>query len=109
MADNATNPTPSSNVTPMATDSKLTDEQKRAELRARIEAGNKRLEERTLADQAKDAAGTAVEFAKKHPLATVGGAVVLGLAIGAMTRPGRRAGRKGGRMASVATRRNARP
>ena len=101
MADYA-NPTPSTNVTPISGDTQMTDEEKRAELRARIEAGNRRHQERTFADQAKDAADSAVEFAKKHPVATIAGGVVLGLAIGAMTRPGRRLGRRGGEMASYA-------
>ena len=42
------------NVTPISADSKLTDEQKRDQLRARIEAGEKRNEERSLGDQAKE-------------------------------------------------------
>ena len=66
------------NVTPISADRSLTDEQKREQLRARIEAGEKRNEERSLADQAKDVADSAIEFAKKHPVATVAGAVVVG-------------------------------
>ena len=68
------------NVTPISADSELTDEQKREQLRARIEAGERRNEARSLADQAKDVADSAIEFAKKHPVATVAGAVVIGLA-----------------------------
>ena len=59
------------NVTPISADSKLTDEQKRDQLRARIEAGEKRNEERSLGDQAKGVADSAIEFTKKHPLAVV--------------------------------------
>jgi ElaB/YqjD/DUF883 family membrane-anchored ribosome-binding protein len=87
MADAAEN-----NVTPISADSKLNDEQKREQLRDRIEAGEKRNEARSLADQAKDAADSAVEFTKKHPFAVIGG----------MTRPGRRLGRRGGTIAAIA-------
>lgn len=90
------------NVTPISADSRLSDEQKRQQLRAKIEAGEQRNAERTLADQAKDAADTALEFTKKHPFAVVGGAIAVGLAIGAMTRPGRRLGRRGGVLAGLA-------
>lgn len=97
MSDTAQN-----NVTPISADSKLTDAEKRDQLRARIEAGERRNEERSFADQAKDVADSAIEFAKKHPVATVAGAVVVGLAIGAMTRRGRELGRRGGSLASYA-------
>ena len=90
------------NVTPISADSKLTDEQKRDQLRARIEAGEKRNEERNLGDQAKEVADSAIEFTKKHPLAVVGGVLVAGIAIGAMTRRGRRLGRRGGAFATLA-------
>lgn len=90
------------NVTPISADSALTDEQKREQLRARIEAGERRNEERSITDQAKDVADSAIEFAKKHPVATVAGAVAIGLAIGAMTRRGRELGRRGGSLASYA-------
>lgn len=63
---------------------------RRDELRAKIEASERRIAERTLADQAKDAAESAIEYTRKNPLTVVGGAVALGLAIGLMTRPGRR-------------------
>lgn len=91
-----------SNVTPISAESKLSDAQKREQLRARIEAGEARNEERTLADQAKEAADSALEFTKKHPLAVVGGVLVTGLAIGAMTRRGRNLGRRGGVLAGLA-------
>lgn len=91
-----------SNVTPISAESPLSDEQKREQLRARIEAGEERNEQRTLADQAREAADSAIAFTKKHPLAVVGGVLVAGLAIGAMTRPGRRIGRRGGVLAGLA-------
>lgn len=98
MADTAEN-----NITPISADSKLTDQQKRDQLRARIEAGERRQEERGLLDQAKDVADSAVDFAKRHPVATVAGAIAVGLTVGAMTRRGRELGRRGGSLASYAT------
>ncbi len=63
---------------------------KRDALRARIEAAERRNAERTLADQAREAASSAAQYTRAHPLAVVGGAVALGLVIGLLTRPGRR-------------------
>ncbi|MEL6738112.1 MAG: hypothetical protein AAFY19_11925 [Pseudomonadota bacterium] len=63
----------------------------RDELRAKIEARERRIAARTLADEARDAAQSATAYAKEHPLQVVGGAIVLGLVIGALTKPGRRA------------------
>ena len=80
----------------------MTADEKRAELREKIEAGEKRHEERALADRAKDAAETATDFVKQHPFATLGGAIAVGLIIGAMTKPGRRVARRGGVLASLA-------
>ena len=59
-------------------------------LRAKIEASERRIAERTLADQAKEAADSALEYTKANPLKVVGGAVAVGLVIGLMTSPGRR-------------------
>ena len=80
----------------------ITDEEKREKLREKIEASEIRNEERSFADYARDAADQATEFAKKHPLATVAGVIGLGFVIGAMTRRGRRLGRRGGAMAAIA-------
>lgn len=63
-------------------------------LRARIEAAERRNAERTLADQARDAAGAAVDYTRAHPLTVIGGALALGLALGLLTRPGRAAARR---------------
>lgn len=63
----------------------------RDELRAKIEARERRIAERTLADEARDAADAATQYVKENPLQVVGGAIALGLIIGLMTRPGRRA------------------
>lgn len=63
---------------------------KRDALRARIEAAERRNAERTLADQAREAASAAADYTRAHPLTVIGGAVALGLVIGLLTRPGRR-------------------
>ena len=80
-----------------------TDQDKRDDLRARIEAGQQRNVERSISDYAREAAKQATDFAKQHPVATVAGAVTLGLIIGAMTRPGRRLTRRGGALAVFAS------
>ena len=73
-----------------------TADTKRAELKAKIEAAEQRNEERTLGQLARDASETATDFVKLHPFATLAGVAVLGLAVGAMTKPGRRAGKAAG-------------
>ena len=79
----------------------LTDEDKRRQLREKIEAGQRRNAQRTMGDYARDAAQTATDFVKKHPVATIAGGVTLGLVIGAMTRPGRRVRRRSGALAAL--------
>ena len=79
MADNAT-----TNVTPISADSQLSDEQKRERLRKRIEAGEKRNEERSFADQAK-ACGIVFDLAEQRCLREQGSAdhmLVAGLRVG---------------------------
>jgi ElaB/YqjD/DUF883 family membrane-anchored ribosome-binding protein len=71
-------------------------------LRARIEAAERRNAERTLADQAREAAASAADYTRAHPLTVIGGAVALGLAIGLLTRPGRRVARQAGEAISGA-------
>jgi hypothetical protein len=62
----------------------------RDSLRARIEAAERRNAERSLADQARAAATAAVDYTRANPLTVIGGALAVGLAIGLLTRPGRR-------------------
>ena len=81
----------------------LTDEEKRAELRDKISAGETRNAERSLAEQAQKAADDALDFVRENPLKTMGAVVIGALLIGALTRPGRELGRKAGGMASVAS------
>ncbi|WP_427968335.1 hypothetical protein [Altererythrobacter sp.] len=79
----------------------MTPDAKRDELREKIEAGERRHAARDLAEAARDAAESATEFVKKHPLATLGGAIAIGLVIGAMTKPGRQLTRRGGKLATL--------
>lgn len=70
------------------------DETKRDALRQKIEANERRIAERTLGEQAKETIDAAVDYTRENPLKVIGGAVVIGLAIGLMTQPGRRVARK---------------
>lgn len=79
----------------------MTEDHKRDRLRERIDAAEARNAARTIADHARDAASTATDFVKRHPLATLAGVAAVGLAIGAMTRPARRAGQKAGKRAGA--------
>ncbi|NCP14506.1 MAG: hypothetical protein GW858_10125 [Sphingomonadales bacterium] len=76
------------NPTPVAT----TDA--RDALRARIDTAERRNAERTLADQAREAASSAADYTRANPLTVIGGAVVAGVIIGLLTRPGRQAAGK---------------
>lgn len=87
-------------MTETTTTSPTTD--RREALRQRIEASELRQQARNLGEQAKEAADSALGYAKKHPLRVVAGAVAVGLAIGALTRPGRRVGKRGGALAAIA-------
>lgn len=78
----------------MSDSSANTPADKRDELRAKIEASERRIAERTVADQAKDVAGAATSYVKANPLTVLGGAIAIGLVIGALTQPGRRAAKK---------------
>lgn len=80
-----------------------TDAEKREALRGKIAAGERRQAERSLADQAKAAADGALDYVKANPLKAVAGVALGALIIGAFTRPGRKLGRKTGKLASVAT------
>ncbi|MDJ0641364.1 MAG: hypothetical protein QNJ15_00970 [Erythrobacter sp.] len=75
------------------TDNAPTPAGKRDELRAKIEASERRIAERSVADQAKETAGAATTYVKENPFTVLGGAIALGLVVGMLTRPGRRAAR----------------
>lgn len=72
----------------------------RDSLRTRIEAAERRNAERTLADDAREAAKAAADYTRAHPLTVIGGALAVGLVIGMLTRPGRQLA---GRVVSGAT------
>jgi ElaB/YqjD/DUF883 family membrane-anchored ribosome-binding protein len=71
-------------------------------LRARIEAAERRNADRTLADQAREAATAAVDYTRANPLTVIGGALAVGLLVGLFTRPGRRVASKVAHSASDA-------
>ena len=81
----------------------MVSEEKKQELRARIEAGEARNANRSISDYAKDASETATEFVKEHPFVAIAGVAAVGLAIGAMTRPGRRLAGRAGSLATYAS------
>jgi hypothetical protein len=67
------------------------DDTKRDALRAKIEAGERRIAQRDLASDAREAAQAAADYARANPGKVVAGALVIGLVIGLLTAPGRRA------------------
>jgi hypothetical protein len=71
-----------------------TDAEKREALRGKIAASERRNADRSFTDQAKAAADGALEYVKANPLKAVAGVAVSALLIGALSRPGRKAGRK---------------
>lgn len=77
------------------------DAEKREALRNRIAASEERQAQRSFADQAKDAADSALGYVRANPFKAVAAVAVGALVIGAMTRPGRRAGARAGRKASA--------
>ena len=85
----------------MTTDT-TTDDLKRDALRQKIEASERRIAERTLGEQAKEAVDAAVDYTRANPLTVIAGAVAVGLAIGLMTKPGQRVASKAATSASTA-------
>ncbi|WP_336986550.1 hypothetical protein [Altererythrobacter aquiaggeris] len=79
----------------------MTIDEKRDELRQKIEIAESRQKAReaTMSERATEAAGTARDFAKNHPVATVLGGIAAGLLIGSMFKGGRRIGAQAGRRA----------
>ncbi|GAB5347656.1 hypothetical protein [Alteriqipengyuania sp. 357] len=67
----------------------MSTQEQRDELRRKIEESERRNEERSIADMARDATDTATEFVKAHPILTVSAVALIGLAIGSRTRKGR--------------------
>ena len=78
------------------TASTKSDAEKREALRGKIAAGERRNSQRNFAEGA-------IDYVKANPFKAVAGVAVGALLIGAMTRPGRKAGKKAGALATVAT------
>ena len=81
-------------------DTTVTTEDKRNELREKIEAAEARNAERSFADYAADVKDGATQFVKDHPIATVAGGLAIGMLLAGMTKPGRRVRRRAGAQAS---------
>jgi len=67
----------------------MSTQEQRDELRRKIEESERRNEERSIADIARDATDSATEFVKTHPMLTIGAVALVGLAIGSRTSKGR--------------------
>ena len=67
----------------------MSTQEQRDELRRKIEESERRNEERSIADIARDATDSATEFVKTHPMLTIGAVALIGLAIGSRTSKGR--------------------
>ena len=81
----------------------MTRDQKREALKERIAAAQARFGERSPEAIAADAASSAFNFAKHNPAIVLGGAVVLGLALGSFSKRGRKAAAAGGMFTRIAT------
>lgn len=84
----------------------MADKQKRNELKNKIDAGEKRNEERaeqrSLSDYARDAGTSATTFAKEHPITTLAGAVAVGILVASVVPgPGRRLRKQATRRGAV--------
>lgn len=62
----------------------MTSDQKRDELREKIETAEARNAERTMGQYARDARDSATGFVKAHPIATVAGGLAIGVLIAAV-------------------------
>lgn len=81
----------------------MTSEAKRSALRERIEQAQARLAGRPPSELAREAAHEAIDFAKANPMVVIGAAAALGLALGAMSRGGRKAATATGVLSRIAT------
>ncbi len=80
----------------------MADNQKREELKNRIEAGQQRHANRSMSDYARDARDSATAFVKEHPVATVVGGVAVGVIVASLVPgPGRRVRKKATRRGSA--------
>lgn len=81
-------------------------EARRQELVEKVKEAEARVEARASGNKFDEARETATQFVREHPLATVAGAIGIGLLVGAMfpggRRLGKKAGEKGAAMAALA-------
>ena len=80
--------------------------QKRAELKSKVDAAEKRnksrQEQRTLSDYAREALDDATSFVKKHPITTIAGGIALGVLVASIAPgPGRRLRKQATRRGAV--------
>lgn len=81
----------------------MTSEANRTALRERIEKAQQRLTNRPASEYARDAAHEAIDFVKANPLLVIGAAAAVGLALGTMSRGGRKAATATGFLGRIAT------
>jgi len=75
---------------------------KRTELKSKIDAAEKRNQERSFGDYAREARDGATSFVKEHPITTLAGGVALGVLIAAVVPgPGRRLRKQATRRGAV--------
>lgn len=67
----------------------MSTQEQRDELRRKIEESERRNEDRSIADMAREATDNATEFVKTHPILTVSVVALIGLALGSRTSKGR--------------------
>lgn len=81
----------------------MTSDDKRSALKRRITAAQHRIEANPASEYARDAANAAYDFARKNPIALIGGAAVLGLALGSLSKRGRKTATATGLLGRFAT------
>ncbi len=79
----------------------MTTDKKRRALKGKIAAAEKRNEDRSFGDYAREARDGATSFVKQHPIATVAGGLALGALIAAFLPGGRKVRKKAGAKSAV--------
>lgn len=81
----------------------MTREEKREVLKGKIEAARARFGDRSPEDIAAEAASKAFAYAKQNPWVFIAGGAILGLALGTLSRNGRKAATASGLLGRLAT------
>ena len=81
----------------------MTRDQKREALKERIAAAQARFGTRSPEEIAADAASAAFGYAKEKPFVVLGGAVLIGLVLGSLSKRGRKSAAAGGMVTRLAT------